>query len=187
MKKNTLLLFCILLVINITAQNNRSATSVMDEAFSKAKKENKNVFVKFSASWCVWCKKMDNSINDTVCKKQFEDNFVFATLIVDEKSDKKHLENQGADSLILKYNGKRNSGIPFWYILNQNGELLADCFYTNELSKAEDKKSMIGCPAKEAEVNAFIEILKRTSKINTTDLEKIRIRFRANDYVPKVK
>jgi len=41
------------------AQNPQTAKEILANAFSQASKEHKNVFVKFSASWCGWCKKMD--------------------------------------------------------------------------------------------------------------------------------
>ncbi len=167
------------------AQAPETTDNILKQAYIKAKAENKKIFIKFSASWCGWCKKMDFSMKDTSCAKLFDDNFIIITLIVDEKSDKKHLENIGADSLILKYNGNRNEGIPFWFILDEGGELLADCYYINEKSKNANKKSMIGCPANEDEVNAFIQIIKRTTTIDEKNLEKIRVRFRKNEYIPK--
>lgn len=185
MKKVFAITVLLLNVCFLNAQTPETSDNILKDAYSKAKEENKKVFVKFSASWCGWCRKMDYAMNDTVCKKQFNDNFVIVTLIVDEQSNKKHLENKGADSLILKYNGNRNEGIPFWFILDENGKLLENSYYTNEKSKNANKKSMIGCPANELEVNAFIEILKRTTKINEQDLEKIRTRFRKNEYAPK--
>ncbi len=185
MKKIITLILILLSVVLLNAQAPETADNILKQAFVKAKAENKKVFVKFSASCCVWCKKMDKSIEDSICKKQFEDNFIFVSLIIDEKTDKKHLENKGADSIIIKYIGERNMGIPYWFILNGNGELLENSFYTNENSKNANKKSMIGCPAKELEVNAFIEILKRTTAIDAINLEKIRVRFRKNEYIPK--
>jgi len=43
------------------AQNPQTAKEILANAFSQASKEHKKVFVKFSASWCGWCKKMDAS------------------------------------------------------------------------------------------------------------------------------
>ena len=35
----------------------RSAAQLMAAAKARARKEHKNIFVMFHASWCVWCKK----------------------------------------------------------------------------------------------------------------------------------
>ena len=78
------------------AQSPASATDVLKEAYQQAAKENKNVFVIFHASWCGWCHKMDKSMNDPICKKFFDDNYIIRHLVVDEAKDKKNLENPGA-------------------------------------------------------------------------------------------
>jgi len=123
------LLFCLAFSFGY-AQNPLSAKEIMNNAFAQAKKEHKNVFVKFSASWCGWCKKMDASMQDPACKKSFEDNFVIVHLVVDESKDKKNLENPGADDVRIQYNGDNKQGIPFWFILDDKGNLKDNSFVT---------------------------------------------------------
>ena len=65
-----------------------SANDILKEAYQQATKENKNVFVMFHASWCGWCHRMDNSMNDETCKNFFTDNYVIRHLVVDESADK---------------------------------------------------------------------------------------------------
>jgi thioredoxin-related protein len=172
---NLILIFC-LMATNTFAQEPLSANDIMAEAFAKAKKENKNVFVKFSASWCGWCKKMDGAMNDTACKKLFDDNFVIVKLIVDEADNNKNLENPGADLIRIKYGGEKSAGLPFWFVLDSKGKLLTDCYvYEN------NKKSSIGCPATAEEVKAFIEVLKKTTALSNQQLQIISERFRKNE------
>ena len=71
-------------------------------------------------------------MKDPACKKFFEDNFVIVQLILDETSGKENLENPGADEYRTRYNGDKNQGIPFWFILNSNGKLLGDCYIRKE-------------------------------------------------------
>jgi thioredoxin-related protein len=161
------------------AQTPASTNDVLKEAYQQAAKENKNVFVIFHASWCGWCHKMDTSMNDPVCKAFFTDNYVIRHLVVDESKDKLALENPGAKELKIKFNGD-GQGIPFWLIFDKEGKLLFD---SKMRAKGEglDKGDNIGCPASEKEVAAFIEIIQKTSKLSTAQLEIIRKRFRKNE------
>jgi thiol-disulfide isomerase/thioredoxin len=156
-----------------------SANDILKEAYVQAAKENKNVFIMFHASWCGWCHKMDKSMNDTACKKFFDDNFVIRHLVVDESNDKKNLENPGANELRTKYYGD-GQGIPFWLVFDKDGKLLADS-KERSAGQGQDSGQNTGCPAAASEVEYFISILKKTTKLNSTQLEIIRKRFRLNE------
>ena len=58
--KNLLFAFLVVFVANIALAQTPppSADQVLKEAFKEAKAKKKKVFIKFSASWCGWCKKM---------------------------------------------------------------------------------------------------------------------------------
>lgn len=172
-------LIFLLLILSLSAysQNNPpSAETVLLEAFSKAKAEKKNVFIIFHASWCGWCRKMDAAINDPVCKKFFDDNYIIEHLTVMENFDNKHLENPGAEELFKKY-APMSSGIPFWLIYDADGKLLAD-------SKLPEGNN-IGCPAAKAEVEHFITLLKKSSRLDEKMAKIIFDRFRKNEPVRK--
>lgn len=117
-------------------------------------------------------------MNDAGCKKYFDDNFVTTHLVVFESKGKENLENPGGVDLMTKYNGK-DQGIPFWVVLDKNGNVLADCFMKTE--SANEKPASIGCPATEKEVDAFIQVLKKTTKITPAQESAIVKRFRQND------
>ncbi|MEO6610899.1 MAG: thioredoxin family protein [Chitinophagaceae bacterium] len=156
-----------------------SADAIMKEAYEQAARENKNVFIMFHASWCGWCHKMDNSMNDPRCKKFFDDNYVIRHLVVDESKDKLYLENPGAKELRTKYFGD-GQGIPFWLVFDQNGNLLSDSKLRKEGNGPQEGDNT-GCPAAEKEVDFFIGILKKTSSLSKDQLDIIRKRFREND------
>ena len=156
-----------------------SASEIMKQAYEAAARENKNVFLMFHASWCGWCHKMDNSMNDPACQKFFNDNYVVCHLVVDETKDKKNLENPGADELREKYHGD-GIGIPFWLLFDKNGNLLADS-KMRAAGEGPEKGENTGCPASEKEVDYFISILKKTSTISDEQSAIIRKRFREND------
>ena len=154
------------------------ASRILDEAYSQAKNEKKNVMVIFHASWCGWCKKMDASINDPACKDFFDKSFVIVHLTILESANNKNLENPGAED-IFNENGGKGGGIPYFLIYDANGKLLSDSKMTVGTG-ADAKRSNIGCPATDQEVAAFINILKKTSKINEKEATAIAERFKLN-------
>ena len=145
-----------------------NASELLKKACSEAKIENKNIFLKYSASWCGWCKKMDEQIKSETCNSLFESNYIFVTLVVNESKSNKHLETPGGQAILEKYNGER-SGLPFFVILNEDGNLLEDSFDSNGQN--------LGCPVSADEVEYFVEILKNTSSLSTNDLYKISTVF----------
>ncbi|HYM93579.1 MAG TPA: thioredoxin family protein [Chitinophagaceae bacterium] len=157
-----------------------SADQVMSLAYQQAAKEKKNVLVIFHASWCVWCHRMDSSMADPTCKKFFDDNYVVRHLVVDESKDKKDLENPGADEMRNKYGGK-DLGIPYWLIFDANGKLLANSRIKTNGSLTEMSGDNSGCPASANEVVYFINVLKKTSDLNTAQQAAIEKRFRDNE------
>jgi thiol-disulfide isomerase/thioredoxin len=174
------LAFILLLSIAAKAQPAPpSADEVLKGAYLEATKEHKNIFIMFHASWCGWCHKMDKSMNDETCKQFFENNFVIRHLVVDESTDKKNLENPGADEMRKKYYGE-GQGIPFWLLFDKNGVLLADSKMRTE-GQGPDSGQNIGCPAAVNEVEYFISILKKNTNLNSDQLETIRKRFRQNE------
>lgn len=103
-------------------------------------------------------------MNNEACKSFFDTNYVIEHLTVKESSNNKHLENPGAEDLLIKYKGG-NSGIPFWLIFNSDGELLADSF--------DEKGQNLGCPSSEEEVAIFIKKLEMTSSLKPDELNII--------------
>lgn len=179
--KNTVLVFVLVACFSLcgTAQTPPTANEILQEAYLKAVKENKNVFLLFHASWCGWCHKMDKSMNDPVCKKFFDDNYIITHLVVDESKDKKALENPGANELRIKYYGD-GIGIPFWLLLDKDGKLLYDS-KIRAVGEGPEKGENTGCPANAEEVAYFVKVIKNTSKLNAAQLEIISKRFRENE------
>jgi thioredoxin-related protein len=163
------LFICFFLMGSITAvKAQEQASAVLEKAYQQAKKENKKVLVIFHASWCGWCKKMDNNMTTDATKKLFDDNYVVAHLTVQESPKNKNLENPGGDEVLKKYKGAQ-AGLPFWLILDSNGTLLADSF--------NEKGENSGCPSSPEEVADFVTKLKKTSKLNDKQLVVIKETF----------
>ena len=103
MKKIFASIVLLISVVLLHAQAPETTDTILQKAYTKAKVENKNVFVIFHASWCGWCKRLDASLNDVTTKKYFDENFVITHLVVQESKEKKNLENPGADVFLEKY------------------------------------------------------------------------------------
>jgi len=158
------ILIPVLLLLSTYLGAQESASVVMKKAYEQASKENKKVFLIFHASWCSWCKKMEQKMADPSCKDFFEKNYVIVHLDVLERQGNKQLENPGAFDLLKKYNGDK-SGIPFFLIFDKDGKLLEDSFDANSQN--------LGCPASKEEVDEFVRMLKATSALNDEELQVI--------------
>lgn len=152
------------------------ADEQLKDACAKAGKENKNVFVMFTASWCGWCHRMKNSMSDGEVKSYFDASFIPLYFVVDESADKKNLETPGAQDFRTRFGGN-NQGIPFWLVFDKDGNLLADSMKPDG---SPNGKINSGCPAEPEEVDYFISVLKKTTKLDKEQLEKIEKRFRKN-------
>jgi thioredoxin-related protein len=174
-KYPVLLLLSFFIVTNAHAQAKpKNAEEIIKEAKLEAAKTNKNIFVMFHASWCVWCHRMDTAMNDETIKSFFDKNYVIKHLTVDESPDKKGLENPGAAALRTKYHGDQQ-GIPYWFILDKDGKLLADSIVHSDDGKVIGNN--VGCPAKPDEVAYFIKVLKKTSDLSEGQLGLVQKRF----------
>lgn len=170
-------MFCLLqlTIVDLSAQSVPEANTILREAMQVAEKSNKNVLVIFTASWCGWCHKMRDNINDSSIKQFFEDHYIIQYLTVQETQQNKKLETPGADLLLVKHNANK-SGIPFWLVFNPKGVLLADSKYRKP-GEGPAEGANVGCPATEEEVNYFIEVLQNTSTLSTDELQMIRAVF----------
>lgn len=172
MKKCFLLLAFLFSTSLLYGQKVPSADEVLKTAYQQAATENKNVFLIFHASWCGWCRKMDTAMRDPSVKPFFAKNYVITHLTVYERADKKNLENAGAEQFLTAHGGN-DKGIPFWIILDKDGNTLAD----SQLRPGVNS----GCPATKEEVAHLITVLEKTSTINSGEKLAIEKSFRRNE------
>jgi thioredoxin-related protein len=132
-----------------------SAESLVAAAVKTAKEQDKVVLVHFGASWCVWCRHLDEMIQGKELGKLFADHFVIVHLTVQESDDKKQLENPGAEAM-LNAEGAGKSGVPVFMFFDKEGKKIAD-------SLALPNRSNIGYPASPEEIAAFAGILEITT------------------------
>ncbi|AZA84923.1 thioredoxin family protein [Chryseobacterium lactis] len=164
MKYSRIIVVAALLFFQLSLAQEK-ASVVLNKALTEAKTSKKNVLLVFHASWCKWCKMMEKNMDLPETKPIFNKRFVTAYVDVQERGEKKSLENPGGQELMNKYKGE-NAGLPFWLVLNPKGEVLADSFN----AKGEN----LGSPATSEEVSAFIAKLGKASKLNKEESATIQ-------------
>lgn len=127
--------------------------AVIEAAVKMARKEKKNIFIHFGASWCGWCRLLEKVIALPEVKSLLEANYVMVELVALENGPKKALENEGSNEFMAKLGGEK-SGLPFIVFLDKDAKKLAD-------SNVMPKNQNIGCPAAPEEIVAFGELLKK--------------------------
>lgn len=150
-----------------------STEAIMARAKQQASKENKNILVKFSASWCGWCHRMDDWMKDTEAGKLVAKQYVVVVLIVDEDEKHKADENPGADDLRHKMGGDK-VGIPFFGMLDKDGKVLATS------NPYKDKPGNIGFPVEGFEIDHFLTMISSTSKLSKAQIDGVRTSLTEN-------
>jgi thioredoxin-related protein len=162
MRKRLLVLFFLLIHVYSFSQQGRPADELFDEAITKAKKEHKNVFVILTATWCGPCKYLKRGLTDVYNVQYFDKNYVVLELYSSTLDRTKGLVNEGAKTLLAKYNGD-TTAFPYWLIVNPlKKKLYGELGFSNS---PQDLKN-------------FINVIKKTSRLNQSELDMILERFR---------
>ena len=159
-----------------------TAQSIILEACKEAGQQNKSAFIIFHASWCIWCHKMDSSMNDASCRKYFEDYYVIKHITVFETGEMIKNNNPGGEEFLAAHHAS-DQGIPAWFIFDKDGNIIADSQKRSAGTNLDTEGQNVGCPANEQEVNYFIDVLKKTSSLSNEEEQAIRKRFLKNQEV----
>jgi thiol:disulfide interchange protein len=143
-----------------------STDTVMSAALKRAQAERKIVLVEFGASWCVWCRSFEAFVQAPDVKQIIADNYIVVNLTVQERDDKKALENAGAQEAMNRWGGAK-TGLPFYVFIDATGKKVAD-------SNAMPDGTNIGFPATAKELQAFMGLIDKTAgRLSRTDRAKI--------------
>lgn len=166
-----------------TAPAPASATSIRSDAEAQAAKDHKNVFLIFHASWCIWCHRLDDMLNDPKVGPIFSKRFEIVHIDGMENGDKVSLENSGWKDMLTEYKGQ-DQGIPYFVFLNPKGKVLA-----NSLSPFDKDKNgnpgNLGFPSKTQvdDENYFFKILEKAgAKLSKDDVQAIKDYLTAQPY-----
>ncbi|MGG9962309.1 thioredoxin family protein [Ferruginibacter sp. SUN106] len=161
MKSILLILIAFMFCFYGFGQNGQPANELFQAALTKAKKEHKNVFIIFTATWCGPCNYLKRGLYDVYNVQFFEKNYVILELYNHELGTKKSFENHGGDSIRAAYKGDTTS-VPYWLIVNPVGK------------KLYGESGFSNYPK---DLTRFIKVLKETSHLNDSELQMIYDRF----------
>ncbi|HWB31341.1 MAG TPA: thioredoxin family protein [Vicinamibacterales bacterium] len=132
-----------------------SADAVVAGAVARAKAEHKAVLIEFGASWCTWCRSFEAFVKSPDAGPVIARNYVVTNLVVEERDDKRALENPGGEALKTRWGGEK-AGLPFYVFLDDAGRKVGD-------SNAMPGGGNIGFPAVPAEIAAFLDVVDKTA------------------------
>ncbi len=141
-----------------------TADELMAAAGVKATGSNKTIYVRFSASWCGWCKRHDAFLARPDVKPVFEKYFVPVKLIVQESEAHKSDENPGADQWLVKMGGPE--GLPYSAFVDAKGALIVNS--KRPTGKGTEARN-IGHPFAPEEVDWFVAMMKKAAPSMTAD------------------
>jgi hypothetical protein len=143
-----------------------SAELLRAAALDQAKKEDKQVFLLFTAPDCDWCKQFDVYHSDPEVMKVISKHFVLLKIDV--------RQTPGGDHMFAQYGG--TDRLPLFSILDYKGMLLAN---------SGDGDENIGFPTQPGEVEAYFAALKTACPtLNNEEAELLHAKL--NDVNAKV-
>jgi thioredoxin-related protein len=151
----------------LLAQDRPAADAVVDQAVAEARATDRVVMVRFRASWCQWCARLDAAVHSFDLGRMLGDHYVQVELTVDEDETKAFLDTPRAAEYRQALGGAE-SGIPFYVFLDGDGEVIADSLRMPEGGN-------IGYPVTDEEIDRFMELVERTApRMPETDRERVR-------------
>jgi thiol:disulfide interchange protein len=148
------------------SQRPAPASAVVSAALRTAAADRKVVLIEFGASWCTWCRRFDAFVHAPEVASIVAANYIVVNLVVQERDDKKPLENPGGQDLMDTWGGAK-SGLPFYVFLDASGRQIAN-------SNAMPDGGNIGFPGTAKEVGAFLGLIDKTApRVSKGDRAKI--------------
>jgi thiol:disulfide interchange protein len=142
------------------------ADALVSAALKTATAERKVVLIEFGASWCTWCRSFEAFVHAPEVSSIIASNYLVLNLTVQERDDKKALENPGGQDMMNGWGGGQ-SGLPFYVFLDQAGRKIAD-------SNAMPDGTNVGFPGNAKELQVFLGLLDQTAP-HVSKVERAKI------------
>jgi thioredoxin-related protein len=140
------------------------AHQILSQAEAEAAAQHKDIFLIFGASWCGWCKKLDQFDHSPEVGAILNRSFVLCHLTVEERGSKAKLDNPGAQQLMEMLGGR--GGLPFFAFLDARGQAIVT---SNRPSNGEPGDTNIGFPGRPEEIDWFVTMVRRAVPLLTVD------------------
>ncbi|MGV3613990.1 MAG: thioredoxin family protein [Fimbriimonas sp.] len=137
-----------------------TADEVLRQAQTQAAREGKNVFVKFEASWCPWCRRLNALLASDRFGPAFRASYVVAPITVREREEKRALENPGWERTFRRLRGAPEKDVPYVVVLSPKGEKLVDSYRPAD----GEIPGNAGYPRTAEEIDAFLDLIRRTGR-----------------------
>jgi len=135
-----------------------TADALFAQAKADAKAQHKNVLMVFSASWCGPCQLYERFLEDPRMMAITDREFVIQRIDVGErKGDPRHSDTPGGAELRSSLGAVGEPGFPFLVMTDENGDPIVNSYRNGDTS------ANIGYPASPAEIDWYIEMLKRAA------------------------
>ncbi len=131
------------------------ASAVVAAALRTAAAGHKVVLIEFGASWCTWCRRFQAFVHAPALEPIVAANYVVVNLVVQERGDKKALENPGGQDVMDAWGGAK-AGLPFYVFLDASGRKIAD-------SNAMPDGTNVGFPGNPREIGIFLGLIDKTA------------------------
>lgn len=132
------------------------ADQVMAHAQADAASQHKGIFLIFGASWCGWCRRLEQFNHVPEVSAILDKTFVIVHLTVQEHKEKAQLDNPGAEELMKSLGGQ--GGLPFFAFLDGGGKLIVT---SNRPPDGQKGDTNIGFPGNPQEIAWFTTMMKK--------------------------